>query len=404
MCIDSVGLGASRIEKPRVQLTETATSALTVYRALLLVLAIWFITAVNGVHEQNSQHHDAAIEAKALQRVLFFLPKKRLSEIEQEFLKAPIAQDMQQIFQSRGSSLNIALQPTEAMSGIDQLQDGTYKGVLDWTVNFLKAYPQAAVWTTIFRSATFVDRKAFVSAVKKCPSSAFVRLTLPAGDPQQRGEHVLIAGEIVTNAVQSVSCGKFTIEAKQTERWPDMGYGSLIGFREYTLMGVAIPDLTSLTRRESLFPHINAFWSEIKDKSPREASVYLDGKVLAEDKESDLFGFKLRESYIAQIAPVLTSALLFYLFTHIWIIFKAPQEGLREIGRGPYFGLGINAFGWVLLILSLIVCPLIMLNVNFPTPLHSHFELNPNYFFSAIVGTIGLACVAFTIWVAFKAK
>jgi hypothetical protein len=388
----------------RVQLAETASSALTVHRALLLVLALWFITAVNGVHDQSGQHHNAFVEAKSLERALFFLPQNRLSEIEKKFVDAPIAREMQQVLQSYGPSLRIRLQLADAMSGIDQLQDGSYKSVLDWTVSFLKAYPQAVVWTTIFPNAAFVDRKALVSAVRKCPLPALVRLTLRAGDPQQRGKPVLIAGEVVTDAVQSVSCGKFTIKAKQTTQWPEMGFPPLIGNEQYVLMGLERPDWTGLTKRESLFPYLSEFWSEISDKSPREATVYLAGKVSAEDKESDLLGFKLKESYIAQIAPVLISALLFYLLTHIWIIFRAPQDGLPEIGRGPYFGLGINALGWVLLALSLIVCPLAMLNFTFPTPVHAHFEYHPNYLFSVIMGTLGAACMGLTIWVAFKAK
>src|SRR5262249_18474015 len=150
-----------------------------------------------------------------------------------------------------------------------------YKGVLDWTINFLKAYPQAVVWTTIFSNAAFVDREAFVSAVKKCPSSAFVRLTLPAGDPRQRGEHVLIAGEVVTDAVQSVSCGKFAIEAKQTEQWPEMEFSPVIPYQDYPSMGLERPDVTGSLARERVFPYVSTVWSEIKDKSPREASAYL---------------------------------------------------------------------------------------------------------------------------------
>ena len=387
-----------------VQLAETASSALTVHRALLLVLALWFITAVNGVHDQSGQHHNAFVEAKSLERVLLFLPQNRLSEIGSEFRNARVAQEMRQVLQSYGPSLNIILQPTEAMSGIDRLQDGSYKDVLDWTISFLRAYPPAIVWTTIFSNASFADREAFVAAIKKCPSSASIILTLPAGDPRQRGEPVLIAGEVVTSAVQSGGCGTFAINAKQTTPWPELGFRPLIGNQQYVSMGLEIPDWTGLTKRRRLFPYLSEFWSEISDKSPREASVYLAGKVSAEDQESDLLGFKLKESYIVQIAPILISALLFYLFTHIWIIFRAPQEGLPEVGRGPYFGLGLNVFGWVLLLLSLIVCPLMMLNLAFPTPVHFHFEYSPNYLFSAIMGTLGAACMGLTIWVAFKAK
>jgi hypothetical protein len=390
-------------EPSSVQLTETASSALAVHRALLLVLAIWFISAVNGARDQGGQHHIAAIEAKSLQRRLFFLPSTRLSDIRKELLKARVGQEMQQFFQSDGPSTRIKLEPVAAMSGIEQLQDNSYKNVLDWTVNFLKAYPQAAVWTTIFSDAAFVDREAFVSAAKKCPSPAFVRLTLPAGDPRQRDQSVLIAGEVAADAVPSVSCGKFAIKAKQAAQWPEMTFNPLIENQDYSLMRLPLPDLTSLSQRERLFPYLSTVWSEIKDKSPREASAYLDGKVLAEDKESDLFGFKLRESYISQVAPVLVSALLFYLFTHIWIIYRAPT-GLAQIGRGPYFGLGINFFGWCLLALSLIVCPLIMLNIDFPTAADPHFHLSPSYLFSVIVGAVGLGCVVFTILVAFKAK
>jgi len=381
-----------------------AGSALTVHRALLLVLAIWFISAVNGVHDQGGQHRDAAMEAKTLQRRLYFFPSMRLSEIGQAFLNAPVGQEMQKALQGNDPSTRIILQPVEAMSGIDQLQDNSYKGVLDWTVSFLKAFPQAAVWTTIFSNAAFVDREAFVSALKKCQSPVIARLTLPTGDPRLRDERVLMAGEVVTNAVQSVSCGKFAIEAKQSEQWPDMSFFPLIGPQDYLGMKLGVPDLASLSKRERLFPYLSAVWSEIKDKSPREASFYLDGKVFAEDKESDLFGFKLRESYISQIAPVLVGALLFYLFTHIWTIFKAPQEGLPEISRGPFFGLGLNFPGGCLLGLSLIVCPLIMLNVAFPTPADFHFRANPSYISSVLIGGIGLACLVLTIWVAFRAK
>src|SRR4029077_17299283 len=143
----------------RVQLAETASSALTVHRALLLVLALWLITAVNGVHDQSGQHHNAFVEAKSLERELIFLPQNRLSEIGSEFRNARVAQEMRQVLQSYGPSLNIILQPTEAMSGIDRLQDGSYKDVLDWTISFLRAYPPAIVWTTIFSNASFADRE-----------------------------------------------------------------------------------------------------------------------------------------------------------------------------------------------------------------------------------------------------